>query len=217
MIDFNKPFIIYGSKPKSKYKLVGIYHGLSCYEDIDYGNLFVIDILSLRDATVQVNRNTITVNGAQATIPAKYVQFGYIISNGNQYNRQDLNPGDTVKTISNERNVSLPILATKGEGGIEVRGVAGPYFVNGAYYYPADAKEVYRYKGYLLVPFVTSATQTTRDLSINDLEIAPEQPPQSDFLPNLFQNIKSGTHADTYIKDNDHKINIRLTHTSSHG
>lgn len=216
MIDLNKPFTTYATKPKSRFRLISTYQGLSCYEDVDISNTLYFDILSLRGATIQVNRGTITINGNQTTISTRFTQFGYIVPVGENFNKQDLNPGDTIKTISNERNISLPILAIRGEGGTQVQSIAGPYFVDGGHYYPADVQGVYRYKEYLLVPSVTSVTQTARDLSISDLEIAPEQP-KNDLLPNLFADIKSGTHTDTYVKDKDHKISIRLTHTSSHG
>lgn len=76
---------------------------------------------------------------------------------------------------------------------------------------------IFTYGGYQLLPSVSSATQTTKRIIDSDLDIVPQQPPVQNLLPNLFNNIKSGTYKDTYVKDPGHKINITLNHSSSHG
>lgn len=54
-------------------------------------------------------------------------------------------------------------------------------------------------------------------MNIGDLDIAPQVAPISNLLPNLFQDITSGTFKDVYVQDEHHKIAITLTHSSSYG
>lgn len=55
-------------------------------------------------------------------------------------------------------------------------------------------EDTFRFKTFQLVPTVSSHRMTSKKLQESaDLDISPDTPPQSDLLPNLFTDIKSGT------------------------
>lgn len=221
MIDLNKPFSLANVAPRDAFQLAGTFNGIKGYFSPDKSK-FLIDILSKRGATVHTgnNNNKFYVDGQEFhhgnDSPTHY--YGVLIQDHFQYSI--IPSGQEVVTSSAHLNVGVPMIALKGTGSISVDAIAGPYLVDYTYkrYYPADTQDTFKYKTYQIVPALSSQLVTSKKIQEStDLNVAPETPPENNLLPNLFTNIKSGNHRDTYVKDNDHKINITLTHTSSHG
>lgn len=125
---------------------------------------------------------------------------------------------ETVQTASTKQNIGLPIFALRGTGQYVVDAVAGPYFLNTqtmTAILPSD-NTTFQFSDYQLLPSASSDVEIRKNITTNDLKMAPESP-QNNFLPALFKDIKQGTVSDTYQKDSDHKIKITLTHSTSHG
>lgn len=220
MIDLNKPFTLANVEPRDTFQLAGTFNGIKGYFNSNKSK-FLIDILSKRGATVYTkDNNKFYVDGQEFhhgdNSPTHC--YGVLIQDHFQYSIMPSN--EEVVTSSAYLNVSIPMVALKGTGSVSIDAVAGPYLVDFTYkrYYPADTQDTFKYKTYQVIPALSSQLVTSKKIQEStDLNVAPETPPENNLLPNLFTNIKSGNYRDTYVKDNDHKINITLTHTSSHG
>lgn len=221
MIDLNEPFNLSNRISESQLVSVGLTSGVQSY--VKDGILY-FDLLSKRKATIYHDGKKFYVNNEETYITSlapKGVAYGFTIDGLFYY--EILPANEILNTTSNLWNVNLPIVARAGVGEQRVTAVAGPYLFNesSGRCTLADAEITfelnYNNQQYQLMPTLSTDVKTQRGISPSDLNIAPEQPPISNLLPNLFRDITTGTFHDVYVLDEQHKIKITLTHSSSYG
>lgn len=218
MISLDKTFRLQYKMPTTQFPFTDKLGGITFYRHADSSVVF--DLIKYRGRTIAPTRTGIYIDGVlykNDKIDYDNVYYGILI--GDVWYMEAIPMDDILQTTSMKWNVNLPIRVINGTGERAVDAVAGPYLFNTTTKEAtqADANTTFQFGDYQLLPTLSSDVVTTKKLWIGNLEMAPQDPPVNELLPNLFRNIKEGTYSDTYEQDDKHKIRITLTHSTSHG